>query len=369
MKILFSAAVGGLRILYFFFKLLFRPRKKISFLSRQGDTESVDFLFLQKEIQREGFDGEVKVLCKKIAPGIMGKIGYAFHIILQMYHIATSKVIILDGYNIAVCVLKHKENQKFIQLWHALNIVKKFGFAALDKPWGHKSKTAKFMCMHRNYTHIIACSEASGKALCECFNAEPQKIVLLPLPRIDYILKSPCKDDEIKREYRYIFEKPILLYAPTFRGEQVSLSWIEKTIDLEKYNVVVKLHPADKMGLDSKVDKRIICDQKFTSFDWMKVCDKIVTDYSGMGFEAMLLGKKVYYYLYDYEDYSRNNGLGIDLFSEKISPIVTKTSLELKEVLEKEYDFTLTQAFVEKYLSVGTENCTERLAEFILSLV
>ena len=132
---------------------------------------------------------------------------------------------------------------------------------------------------------------------------------------------------------------------------------------------MVKLHPSDKRGLDCEVHDAILCDSEFSSFEWMKVSESIITDYSGMGFEAMLLGKKVYYYLYDYEDYSSKNGLELDLFSEEIAPFVTKNADELCEILKKEYDFSLEQRYVEKYLSVGTENCATRLSEFVISLL
>lgn len=368
MQMVVKAAVLALRTVYFFFKLFLKPRKKITLLSRQSDTPTVDFELLCEAVGKTGFDGEIKMLTKKIPAGILGKIGYTFHILSQMYHIATARVIVVDGYSIAVCVTTHKPEQKVVQLWHALNIVKKFGYAALDKPWGHKSATAKTFCMHRNYDYVVACSEKSAEVLAECFNTALEKFVLLPLPRIDYILKTPEKRTEIEKAYPDVFNKPIVVYAPTFRGEQVKLSWIEKAIDLDKYNVVVKLHPSDKLGLDSAVDKRVICDQNFSSFDWMKVCDKIITDYSGMGFEAMLLEKQVYFYLYDYADYSTKNGLALDLFSEPVSDCVTSSAEELKQILEKVYNFAKAQEYVEKYLSVGTENCAVRLAAFIINL-
>lgn len=368
-KILVKLAVLALRVIYVFLKLCLRPRKKITFLSRQSDFESVDFVLLREALEKQNFDGEIETLCKKIGSSPFEKIGYLFHIFVQMYHIATSKVVVVDGYCIAVCVLNHRQNQKFVQIWHALNIVKKFGFQALDKPWGHSRATAESLCMHRNYTHIIACSEASGRVLSECFNTPMEKVILLPLPRIDYILGEPEKWDEISAQYPQIFEKPILLYAPTFRGEKVDLSWIEKAVDFEKYNVVVKLHPSDKQGIDSSVDKRVIVDSEFSSFEWMKVCKKLVTDYSGMGFEAMLVGKQVYYYLYDYEEYKSKNGLNLDLFSEEIKDYVVEKPQELKAVLEKEYDFSKTQSYLDKYLSVGTADCADRLARFLLTLL
>lgn len=369
MKIVASLLVLGLRMTYFFFKLFLKPRRKIALLSRQSDTVTVDFELLNDSLKKQGFDGEIKILCKKIPSGLLGKVLYAFHILAQMYHIATSQVIVVDGYSIAVCILNHKPQQKVVQLWHALNIVKKFGYQALDKPWGHKSSTAKALCMHRNYDYIVACSPQSAQVLAECFGTTVDKTVLLPLPRIDYILNSPHKREEIKKLHPTVFEKSVLVYAPTFRGETVSLEWIDKTIDLEKYNVVVKLHPSDKFGIDGSVSNRVICDDVFSSFDWMKVSDGVITDYSGMGFEAMLLNKKVYFYLYDYDEYSKNNGLNLDLFSEKVSAVVTQQADELKQMLEREYDFSLTRDYVDKYLSVGTQNCAERLADFIKNLV
>lgn len=369
MKVIASLLVLGLRMTYFFFKLFLRPHKKIALLSRQSDTVTVDFQLLSDSLKNQGFDGEIKILCKKIPSGLVGKALYAFYILAQMYHIVTSQVIVVDGYSIAVCVLNHRPQQKVVQLWHALNIVKKFGYQALDKPWGHKSSTAKALCMHRNYDYIVACSPHSAQVLAKCFGATVDKTVLLPLPRIDYILNSPHKREEIKQQYPTVFEKPILVYAPTFRGQTVSLDWIDETIDLEKYNVVVKLHPADKFGIDASVSDRVICDNYFSSFDWMKVCEGVITDYSGMGFEAMLLDKKVYFYLYDYDEYSKNNGLNLDLFSEKVSVVATKRADELKQMLEKDYDFSSTREYIDKYLSVGTQNCADRLAEFIKNLV
>lgn len=369
LQILAKIAVIALRGIYSFFKLFIKPCKKITLLSRQSNTPSVDFELLAKSIKESGSDTEIKMLTKKIPSGLLGKAGYAFHMLKQMYHIASSRVIITDGYCIAVCVLNHKKEQKIIQIWHALNIVKKFGYAALDKPWGHSSATAKTLCMHRNYDYIVACSEKSASVLAESFNAPVEKTVLLPLPRIDYILNTPKKNDEIKAVYPNIFKKPILLYAPTFRGEKVNLSNLQNIVNLEKYNVVVKLHPADKQGIDSSVNKEILCDREFSSFDWMKSCEVLITDYSGMGFEAMLLNKKVYYYLYDYDDYTEKNGLALDLFSEAIAPYVARSADELCEVLKKDYDFSLEKRYVEKYLSVGTENCSKRLAEFVIGLL
>ncbi len=339
-------------------------------LTRQSNKPTADFTLLESALVRKGFSGQIVILPKKIEKSLFSIVKYGLHIFRQMYHIATSKIVVVDGYCIPVCVLNHKQEQSFIQIWHALNIVKKFGFLALDKPWGHSSDTAKIMCMHRNYTHIVASAEHTGKILLGSFNATPDKLVLLGLPRIDYITglkNSDCA--KIRKAYPYIFEKSLILYAPTFRkGKKVDLSWIEKTIDLDKYNVVVKLHPSDVMGADEITDSRIIFDTKFKSFDWMIACDKLITDYSGIGLEASLLDKPVFFYLYDYEEYKQSNGLNIDLYSEEISRYVTDSADKLKAMLNAEYDYSVLNSYRGRYLDVDINDCSGRFAEYIIEL-
>ena len=48
--------------------------------------------------------------------GLVNKIGYVFHMFIQMYHISTSKVVVLDTYCIVASVLKHKKETKIIQI-------------------------------------------------------------------------------------------------------------------------------------------------------------------------------------------------------------------------------------------------------------
>ena len=92
MKVLLKIGIGILNIIYFFIKL-FRTRNKITLISRQSNKPSVDFKMLESKLSKKY---EVVVLCKMIDNGLKNKIKYFFHIFRQMYHIATSKVVILD---------------------------------------------------------------------------------------------------------------------------------------------------------------------------------------------------------------------------------------------------------------------------------
>ena len=120
-----------MRVIYFFIKLFTRQKEKVTFLSRQSDTMSIDFKLLKEMFNKET-TLKIEVLCKKIPDNLGGQIGYCFYIVKCMYHIATSKACIIDGYNIPVSSLKHKKGLEIVQIWHAMGAIKKFGYQILD---------------------------------------------------------------------------------------------------------------------------------------------------------------------------------------------------------------------------------------------
>lgn len=125
MKVIIVAAKAVLNLTYMLLKL-FRTKNKITFLSRQSNVPSIDFKMLSEELKKQNPNVKIVMLTKKIEGNIKNKILYAFHMFSQMYHVATSKVVVIDGYQIVVSVLKHKKSLKVIQIWHALGSLKKF---------------------------------------------------------------------------------------------------------------------------------------------------------------------------------------------------------------------------------------------------
>lgn len=119
-------AIFILNIIYSIIKC-FSTQNKITFISRQSNEPVLDFVILNEKLVKEYPKIKTVMLCKKIE----NKILYMFHILKQMYHIATSKVVILDSYCIPISVLKHKKNLKVIQMWHAVGSMKKFGYAMI----------------------------------------------------------------------------------------------------------------------------------------------------------------------------------------------------------------------------------------------
>ena len=140
-----SLFVTMARIPYFFLKLL-PARNKVVLISRQNSQTSIDFQLLEKEIKRQYPETKVVILNHFMS----SKLAHIRDILIEEYHLATSRACIIDSYVIAVSILRHKKELTVVQIWHALGAIKQFGYMTLDKKAGHSSRVAHVMHMHGN---------------------------------------------------------------------------------------------------------------------------------------------------------------------------------------------------------------------------
>lgn len=367
-----KAGIACLRGIYAPMKLQ-KSQNRITIISRQSRMPSVDIELLSREIRKQCPEIDCRIMVKFIEPGFINKIRYAFHVLKQMRAIASSKVVIIDGYCIAVSILKHKENTEIIQMWHSMAAIKKFGKQTVDKPSGHNAQLVDIMCMHRNYTHVICPSEKTGELFCQGFGCSSDKIVLLCLPRIDYIKKQceigkDCLPGGINDN-----SKEIILYAPTFRkNDSIKISQLFEAIDYEKFILVVKPHPLYEERFEDKIaemglEGKVIVDTQNDTFKWLGACDRVITDYSAVAVESLVTEKPLYFFAYDIDEYEKTTGLNVNPAVE-VPSITARTGGELKTLLEKEYDYSTLNRFRDTYLLADTENCTEKLAGYIIGV-
>ena len=364
MSVILYVGVFVLNIIYIFFKL-FPTRKKIVFISRQSDKPSLDFRMLAKEINKTDSTIKIVFLTKKTRKNIKDNLKNIKIIFLQMYHLATSKVCITDGYNITISNLKHKKNLTIIQMWHALGAIKKFGYQTLNTP--KKLKIAKILCMHKNYDYIISGSKDMTKYFSKAFNYPQSYFVNLGLPRIDYILSSnKINRNKIYKKYPELIKRKTILYVPTFRDDNnYKIDELINNVNLNKYALIIKEHPNMNIDKSKKVKNLFYCEE-FTSLQLLSIADIIITDYSAISIEASILEKPVYLYVYDYDEYRNNPGLNIDL--EKAFPrYIFKDAKSLFENIDKnKYDLNVIRNFKNKYICNTHGTVTKNICNFIL---
>ncbi len=374
MSIIIGISKFVLRGIYGIFKL-FKTKNKITFLSRQSDVPSVDFLLLCEELQKENKDVKIVLLTKRIGSGIKGKLIYAMHIFKQMYHVATSKVCIIDGYQIVVSVLHHKADLKVVQLWHALGSLKKFGYSIAGKGEGSKKELIDKMDMHKNYDAVLSSSEIAKKNFAEAFNVDEDKVIVMGLPRIDYLQSKEHKQAtiaKILKEYPALDNgKKQIVYVPTFRKntqDGVRVEDIINRIDYTKYNLIVKLHhDKELVYVDSK--DNVLTGNITTGMGFLHIADYVITDYSAISFEALIAGKPVYFYVYDYEKYRDARDMYIDFMNE-MPGVISENPDEILKAIDNNVRFEeKAQQFIQRYVSTCDKNNTEELAKYILKYI
>ncbi len=358
-----------LKFIYFFLKLLPVNKKKVTFLSRQVDDESLDFKEIRKPLEKKGY--KTKVLCKRMKRGLKNYIKYNFHIYRQMYHIATSKVCVIDSYIIPISVLKHKKGLYVLQIWHSIGKIKKSGYQTLGHrkstnvfDFENNKKTAMIMQMHKNYNNIIAGGKSFNKFYCESFNCNESLLLNYGLPRVDVLLREEKKTKkEINKKYPITTKKLNVCYLPTFRKYDVpELKDFVNGFDFDKFNLIIRCHPNQK--IDFECDKLLEL-EGFSTIDILSIADYVITDYSAVALEAMVLDKKIIYYLFDHDRYLSENGTNLDPLKNLPQKCCMRKE-EVFEMLNKKYDKEDLEEFRKKYLPENMGKCTKLIVNKIV---
>ena len=364
---------GFLNLIYAVFKLL-PVRDKVTLISRQSDSASEDFLMLKAEIEKQSPKTEVKILSKKLRKSPGALISYIGHIFVQMYHIATSKTVVIDSYCIAVSVLKQRRSLRVVQIWHAMGALKRFGLSILGEEEGSDPKLAKAMRMHRNYTHVLASGKACVKPFAEAFGCDEKSIVIGSLPRVDRLMSEEIKQRTIDKIFDIYQElkqakdcdKKIIVYAPTFRKHKDISTEIEdliNTISSEERIIVIKKHPLMKLCIEDRPG--VIIDDTFSTEEMLYIADYVIADYSAIVFEAALLNKPMCFYAFDLDEYMASRSFYLDY--EKDMPGAICKDVDEVETVLKDFCFDLeaVKNFAHNYVE-KTEGVTKELANLVL---
>ena len=227
------------------------------------------------------------------------------------------------------------------------------------------------MKMHRNYDYIFASAESYKEHLAKGFDCEKEKILTMPLPRLD-LLNSEKYGKKVRnriyQEYPKLQEKPLILYCPTFRKEEEdfmqALKRLTCAVDYDKFNFVVKLHPLSK----AEVEEPAVSAGGFTSFEMLFAADYVISDYSCIVYEAAVRGIPLYFYDFDMDLYSDGRGLALDYEKEVPGPI-SKDEKEIIAAIEtKEYDLEALKRYADKYVT-PVKHATKDIVDFVFTLM
>ena len=380
---IFAKLFGAFMSFFYFFYKKRKTQNKVAFISRQSETPSLDFKYLIHELRTSYPQYEIEIHCKMIPSGVVGKVLYVAEMFKQMEAMATSKVVVLDGYCILASMLKHKDELKIIQLWHALGAFKKFGRSILDAQGGKSSEVAEAFKMHNNYDLIAASGNKCVPHFAEAFGQPTEKFVPIGIPRVDFLTDKE-RDGELKERILRIYPeldngKKTILYAPTFRDtdeDRASLKAqtdeLVKSVNYSDFNLIVKHHVVDtnREEVYTSSHMNVKSGESFTGMELMAVADFVVTDYSSIIYEALLKDLPVYIYCFDSDKYIDERGFYIDFWRD-LPALYSKNAKGICSFIseEKTADAEKTELFKANYIDKKYESVTAVWAEIIDNLI
>ena len=361
-----EAVRATLRCAYAFLRLFVRETKcKIVFLSRQANVPSIDFELLAEELKKRNSNVKIVMVCCRMGDDTKSKLMFIWAQLRSLYHLAGSRVCVLDSYSLAVSVVDHRDSLTVFQLWHAMGKIKKSGLQTVGLPQGREQDVADVLRMHHGYDYVIAGAKAWNQAYMASFGVGESQLLNVGLPRADYLLNNrTLLREHIFGKYPGLIGKPIILYAPTFRrGGGVSSRALRlvKRLDLGKYNLVVRGHA--NQPLVAQREGVFECPE-YSGMELLAVASILVTDYSAIAVEAALIDLPTFYYLYDFDDYRETNGLNLDVTSE-FPRIAFKTSTDVVNAIYNDYPREELDRYKEKYLFPDPGHSTADIADAI----
>lgn len=289
------------------------------------------------------------------------------YIMRFMHDYAKAKVVFINDYFLPVASCNKREKTIVVQLWHASGVLKKFGYdVAEDLGNGFSS-----LCPTKNWNYVTVSSKYCIPFFQKAFRLYGDQVVDTGSSRTDIFFDSNfqeiCKKEFYETYPEYIGKK-IILWAPTFRGDVTNydVEGIEEIKRLmkqlpEDYKVIIKLHPRIKNNGDIEQ-----CD--FDTDRLYAVTDLLITDFSSIIFDFILLKKKIIFFSTDYDYYLAQRGLYIDIEKNFNIPVIKSVDNLCKAVIEtmgKELD----KHDYEKYIKLFLDKCDGKASQRILNLI
>lgn len=224
-------------------------------------------------------------------------------------------------YSVGRIPLLPSKDQFVMQIWH--------GVPLKDADVGLK-KTHTYDRQY--YTWLLSPSEYLKPVFSKWFSFPEKSIYVGGYPRCDILFEdsSPYDFGEYKK---------LIIWVPTFRksirgmkdssvndAEIIPVLTADKFAEFNEFlqqqgiKVVVKLHPEQNLTNYNLVDMDhflLLSHVEFTKkkmdlYSLMKQCDAMITDYSSVYFDYMLLDRPIGFTVDDIAEYGKNRGFALD---------------------------------------------------------
>ncbi|SES79598.1 CDP-glycerol glycerophosphotransferase family protein [[Clostridium] polysaccharolyticum] len=326
-------------IFFYFFRLFPRKKNKVFCVMTHDGSPGSSVGVVVEALKKQFPKYQYIYMKKSDREGVKKHVIKSFFgfFLAKPYHMATASYVLLDNVFLPMAYLKFHKDVKVIQLWHGTGTIKKFG---QDANAG-EVKRLEFLA-NQSITHLIVNSEYTKKQYAQAFGVDLSKVFVLGLPRTDEMFSEEIKNrkqNEFYAEYPDLKGKRIVLYAPTFRDQEVDAPKMELDIQYlrehtdEQTIFLIKLHPFVAKNYKTDDSERFINVSDYQDINTLLfVSDILITDYSSIIFEYSVLERPMIFFAYDLECFSKN---GRGFYEEYLSYVPGPVVYSNKELVQK----------------------------------
>ena len=284
--------------------------------------------------------------------------------------LATAKYLFTDT-SFATYYMKRK-GQVYLNTWHGTPL-KTLGRATVEDFYDIANLQKNFAIAD----YVLFPSEYMKKYMLRDFmlsNIAKGKILLSGYPRNEVFLDENRRK-ELKKKLK-LEDKELIAYMPTWRGNVRKVQLKKHIKEIENYLYSIDLHLKENqilyVNLHHYVGNNINFDlfkkvkpfpEELETYDFLNICDTLITDYSSVFFDYALTNKKIILFAYDKEEYFKNRGVYLQL-EDLPFPIVENVEELIKEINKKiEYN---QKEFLTTYCNYDRIDMSKKICELVL---
>lgn len=278
--------------------------------------------------------------------------------------------------------LKNNSERIVVNLWHGIPLKK---IALMEEQAGRLQKMYFRKLFSEKYTYILTTSSHLVSVMAKSFAVPSDKVKVWGQPRNDAILQSRSRDAFLQRigvDQKKC--RKLILYAPTFRDGKETWMFpfadydgekMEKFLEEKGWYMCLRTHLSEHLDVSRFSGAHIRFANEDVADDiaqWMGCFDLLITDYSSIYLDYLLLEKPIVFLPYDKEEYLKNRGMNFpyDKVTPGPKPENQKAFLRNMEMLlEGEDTFREKRRKCNDYFNQVKEPCCGRICQEILHTV
>lgn len=354
-------------------------KKTILFLYEADYNMASNLKAVQKRIAERGLDDEFDI--KEFAwvadmPSVYNLWERIQNQRKLMKHIAEADIIFVDNYVPAFTRIRiDLESTTVINLWHAGIGFKAVGYSR----WGHLAASQPFLA-HRVYTYGVCGSRQVSHVFAEAWGINSERVLPTGMPRMDKYLDKTHREEKTKElyeKYPMCKGKKVILFAPTFRGNNhpdahypFEIMDFDKLYKLcgDEYVVLFKMHPwiSEPVPIEKYSDKFLDLTSYPDINNLFYITDLLITDYSSCIYEFSLMHKPMLFFAFDEMQYSISRGFHHDYRLAAPGKVCNTFDELLTAIEKKDFEYEKVEQYVKRNFDVIDSNSSDRVIDWFL---